>query len=94
MAEEALSASALPNPSPRRRSWCTAAIFTSPPTRPSRIRKEKIVDGINERWGKPGEVEISKERLKHQEKETWGDIIKGRSWDRGASYLLRFSART
>jgi hypothetical protein len=41
-------------------------------------RKEKIVTAVNTRWGKPGEVEIGKERLRHQTKETWGDIIKGR----------------
>jgi hypothetical protein len=45
-------------------------------------RKEKIVNAINARWGKPGEVEAGEERLKHQTKETLGDIVKGRlgSW--------------
>ncbi len=41
-------------------------------------RKGKIVDSVNKRWGKPGELEAGREHLKHQTKETWGDIIKGR----------------
>jgi hypothetical protein len=41
-------------------------------------KREDIVTAINKRWGKPGEVERSHERLKHEAKETWGDVIKGR----------------
>jgi len=40
--------------------------------------KESIVTHFNKRFGKPGEVEAGKERLSRQEKETWGDVIKGR----------------
>jgi hypothetical protein len=52
--------------------------------------KHNIVDSINRRWGKPGELEAGQERLKAQEPETWGDIIKGRivSWGAVFSGLL------
>lgn len=55
-------------------------------------RKENIVDTVNERWGKPGEVEAGKERLKHQTKETWGDVIKGRFAAWGIVFASFFGA--
>ncbi len=40
--------------------------------------KSHIVDNLNQRYGKEGEVELGREHLKHEPKQTWGDIIKGR----------------
>jgi len=40
--------------------------------------REKIATYVNKRWGKPGEVESGRERLKDVPKESWWDVIKGR----------------
>ena len=40
--------------------------------------KENIVTYFNKTHGKPGEVEAGRERLRHQTKENWGDVVKGR----------------
>jgi hypothetical protein len=51
-------------------------------------KRENIITAINRRWGKPGEVEQGHERLRHETKESWGDVIKGRI----AAWLIVFSS--
>lgn len=55
-------------------------------------RKEHIVTYFNTKFGKPGEVEAGRERLAAQEKETWGDIIKGRLVSWGIVFTSFFGA--
>lgn len=50
--------------------------------------REEISNYFNKHWGKPGEVEVAHERLKHLPKQSWGDVIKGRI----GAWLLVFSS--
>jgi len=50
-------------------------------------RKERIVTYINDRWGKPGEVEAGKANVRAEPKQTWGDLVKGRLIAWGVVFL-------
>ncbi len=40
--------------------------------------KHEIVEGLNKKFGKEGEVELGRERQKDDPEQSWADIIKGR----------------
>lgn len=51
---------------------------TAPLVRSFENHRKELIHKWNEKWGKPGDVEIADEKFKDLPKQTWGDILKGR----------------